>query len=155
MLASDALQYHASDLAPTARYQELATLDSRFAGKGPTLFTDFDEYSLYELRELDLGGPDFVYPPPALADAAGGYGEPVDLDRVAPGALLAYPLIITRRDPAASRAAGGLPTAAGRAPTTRCGAGGRERPPRAPTSRSRERPRNSARASQALAHGAR
>lgn len=103
VLASDALQYHSSDLAPTARYQELASLSSRFAGRGPTLFTDFDEYSMYELRDLDVGGPDFVYPPPAVAAAAGGYGDPVDLDRVSPSALLAYPLIVTRRDPAASR----------------------------------------------------
>jgi hypothetical protein len=58
---------------------------------------------MYELRDLDVGGPDFVYPPPALAAAAGGYGDPVDLNRVAPSALLAYPLIVTRRDPAASR----------------------------------------------------
>jgi len=103
VLASDALQYRASNLAPTARYEELASLNSRFAGKGPTLFTDFDEYSMYELRDLDVGGPDFVYPPAAIAAAAGGYGEPVDIDRIAPGALLAYPLIITRRDPTASR----------------------------------------------------
>ena len=102
-LASDALLYHSSDLAPTARYEELASLDSRFAGRGPTLFTDFDEYSMYELRDLDVGGPDFVYPPAAAAGAAGGYGDPVDLDRVSPSALLAYPLILTRRDPAASR----------------------------------------------------
>lgn len=103
VLASDALEYHSSDLAPTARYEELASLDSRFAGTGPTLFTDFDEYSMYELRKLDVGGPDFVYPPPALAAAAGGYGRPVELDRVAPTALLHYPLIVTRRDPVASR----------------------------------------------------
>jgi len=100
---SDAMQYHSSNLAPSARYDELASLNSRFAGRGPTLFTDFDEYALYELRDLDVGGPDFVYPPPALAAAAGGYGEPVDLDRIAPAALRSYPLIITRRDPAASR----------------------------------------------------
>jgi hypothetical protein len=103
VLASDALQYRASNLAPTARYEELASLGSRFAGKGPTLFTDFDEYSMYELRSLDVGGPNFVYPPAALAAAAGGYGEPVELDRIAPRALLAYPLIVTRRDPSASR----------------------------------------------------
>ncbi len=103
VLASDALQYHSSDLAPTARYEELSSLNARFAGKGPTLFTDFDEYSMYELRSLDVGGPDFVYPPAALAAAAGGYGDPVDLSRVPPSALLAYPLIVTRRDPAASR----------------------------------------------------
>jgi hypothetical protein len=103
VLASDAMQYHSSNLAPTARYEELASLNARFAGKAPTLFTDFDEYALYELRDLDVGGPDFAYPPAALAASAGGYGQPVQLDRVSPTALLAYPLIVTRRDPAASR----------------------------------------------------
>jgi hypothetical protein len=102
-LASDAMQYHVSNLAPTARYDELASIDSRFAGQGPTAFTDFDEWSLYELRDMDVGGPDFVYPPAALAAAAGGYGDPVDLDRIPPAALRDYPLIVTRRDPGAAR----------------------------------------------------
>ena len=102
VLASDALQYHSSNLAPTARYDELASLNSRFAGRGPTLFTDFDEYSLYELRDLDVGGPDFVYPPPALAGLARGYGQPVELDRAKPAVLRSYPLIVTRRGPTAS-----------------------------------------------------
>ncbi len=102
-IASDAMQYHVANLAPTARYEELASLGKRFAGQGPTLFTDFDEWSMYELRNLDEGGPDFVYPPAALAAAAGGYGDPVDLARVSPAALRSYPLIVTRRDPAATR----------------------------------------------------
>jgi hypothetical protein len=102
-LASDALQYRSSNLAPTARYDELASVGSRFAGRGPTLFTDFDEYSLYELRELDVGGPDFAFAPAALARAAGGYGQPVRLDRLAPATLAAYRLIVTRRDPSAAR----------------------------------------------------
>jgi hypothetical protein len=103
VLASDALQYHSSNLAPTARYEELASINARFAGTGPTLFTDFDEYALYELRDMDVGGPDFAYPPPALAGAAGGYGRPVVLDRIAPAALAAYPSIVMRRDPTAAR----------------------------------------------------
>jgi hypothetical protein len=103
VLVSDALQYHSSNLAPTARYEELASVNTRFAGRGPTLFTDFDEYSLYELRDMDIGGPDFAYPPPALAGMAGGYGQPVVLDRATPATLVAYPLIVTRRDPTTAR----------------------------------------------------
>ncbi len=102
VLASDLAQYHSASLAPTARYTELASIDERFAGRGPTLFTDFDEYSMYALRHLDVGGPDFVYPPPALGALAGGYGRPVQLDRASPDSLQDYPLIVTRRDPTAS-----------------------------------------------------
>jgi hypothetical protein len=103
VLISDALQYHASNLAPTARYRELASLNGTYAGRGPTLFTDYDEYALYELRDLDVGGPDFIYPPPKLDEVVPHNGYPVDLDRVSPAALAAYPLIIARRDPQASR----------------------------------------------------
>lgn len=103
VLASDALQYNASNLAPTARFDELASINTRYAGRGPTLFTDFDEYALYELRDLDVGGPNFVYPPPALAGAARGHGHPVLLNRIAPAKLAAYPLIVMRRDPSAVR----------------------------------------------------
>ena len=39
-------------------------------------------------------------PPPALGCGSRRvYGHPVELDRVAPAALRAYPLIVTRRDP--------------------------------------------------------
>jgi hypothetical protein len=102
VLASDLAQYHSSNLAPTARYTEMGSLNGRFAGGGPALLADFDEYALYQLRDLDVGGPDFAYPPPKLAALAGGYGQPVVLDRASPRSLSAYPLIITRRDPAAS-----------------------------------------------------
>jgi hypothetical protein len=99
-LASDATQYHSSNLAPTARYEELRSLNKRFAGRGPTLFADFDEYSMYALRDLDVSGPDFVYPPRAHG-LARGYGRPVELDRDPPQALAGYALIVTRRDPSA------------------------------------------------------
>ena len=98
---SDAMQYHSSNLAPTARYDELASLNARFAGRGPVLYADFDEYALYELRDLDVSGLDFMYPPAGLR-LMGGHGYPVDLDRVPPAALVPYPLIVTRRDPTAS-----------------------------------------------------
>jgi hypothetical protein len=97
-IASDLAQYHSSNLAPTARYEELRSLNKRFAGDGPALFTDFDEYSMYALRDLDLSGPDFVYPPRG-GGLARGYGEPVELDRDSPQALRRYRLIVARRDP--------------------------------------------------------
>jgi hypothetical protein len=103
VLVSDVLQYHGSNLAPTARYEELARVNSMFAGRGPTLFTDFDEYSLYELRDLDVGGPNFIYAPPALSRADAVYRYAVELEHLPPADLLAYPLIVTRLDPAASR----------------------------------------------------
>jgi hypothetical protein len=111
VLVSDAMQYHSSNLAPTGRYEELASLNARFAGRGPTLFTDFDEYALYQLRDMDVGGPNFIYPPTQLMDAvegsAGGldpsHGAVVALDRVPSAELRAYPLIVTRRDPTATR----------------------------------------------------
>jgi hypothetical protein len=98
---SDAMQYHSSNLAPTARYDELATVDARFAGRGPMLYGDFDEYALYQLRDLDVGGIDFMYPPAGIR-LMEGHGYPVDLDRIPPRAWLAYPLVLTRRDPTAS-----------------------------------------------------
>jgi len=103
VLASDLLQYHATDLAPTARYDELAMIGSRFAGRGPALFTDFDEYVMYELRDLDIGGPDFSYPPVGLVGIDAGHGGKVDVTRGRAADLRAYPLIITRRDPTAIR----------------------------------------------------
>jgi hypothetical protein len=103
VLASDFVQYHDSDLAPTARYDELASINSRFAGRGPALFTDFDDYALYELRNLDIGGADFSYPPVGLVGIDSGHGGKVDITRGRAAALRAYPLIITRRDPTAIR----------------------------------------------------
>ncbi|HEU0318361.1 MAG TPA: hypothetical protein VFR49_13585 [Solirubrobacteraceae bacterium] len=102
VLASDALQYRGTDLAPTARYLELSSLDGRFGG-GPTLVTDFDESSLYALRRMDVGGPDFVDRPLGLETIAPNHGDRVDLDLIPPAALAAYPLIVTGRDPSESR----------------------------------------------------
>jgi hypothetical protein len=103
VLASDALQYNATNLAPTDRYDELATINTRFAGQGPALYTDFDEYALYVLRDLDVGGPNFLYPPPALVNVAPGHGSPVYLNRITARELRPYPLIVTRIDPIEAR----------------------------------------------------
>ena len=103
VLLSDAIQYHDMPLAPTARYDEMAFLNTRFAGRGPTLFTDFDEYSLYEMRSMDIGGPDFLNVPPALLQTSKGHGHTVDLELARPAALARYPLVVTRVSPMAFR----------------------------------------------------
>jgi len=103
ILASDAAQYHYTDLAPTARYDELASIDARFAGRGPALFTDFDEYALDVLRDMDIGGPDFIYQPIGLLGIDVGHGGPINLAHVHAASLVRYPLIVTRRDPLADR----------------------------------------------------
>jgi hypothetical protein len=103
VLVSDLMQYRYSVMAPTARYEEMASLNGRFAGRGPTLFTDFDEYSLQELRSLDIGGPDFLNPPASLVDTSKGHGHTVNLELASPQALARYSLIVTRVDPLAYR----------------------------------------------------
>ena len=103
VLASDAAQYHRTDLAPTARYDELASIDARFAGRGPALFTDFDEYALDVLADMDIGGPDFIYRPIGLRGVSTGHGGQINLGHARAAALMAYPLIVTRRDPVAVR----------------------------------------------------
>ena len=87
VLASDLYQYNSTNLAPTARYDELGSLNSRFAGQGPAIFTGFDEYALYQLRDLDLTGPDFRYRPVDLAGVTMGHGHSVDLERAPPDDL--------------------------------------------------------------------
>ncbi|MHB1538301.1 MAG: carbohydrate-binding protein [Solirubrobacteraceae bacterium] len=103
VLASDLWQYHSTALAPTARYEQLAALGRRFSHGGPTLFTDFDEYSLYELRMLEVSGPDFLYAPNWLQAAAAEHGGAVNLQHLPAWRLDGYRLIVTRRDPVIGR----------------------------------------------------
>lgn len=100
---SDAMQYHGADLAPTTRYDELARIDTRFAGGGPALFTDFDEYALYLLRDVGIGAANFSFQPAELAGLATSHGARLDLDRVPLRTQRRFPLVVTRVDPTASR----------------------------------------------------
>jgi len=103
VFVSDLWQYHDSNMAPLARYQELADINTRFAGQGPTLVTDFDEYSIYVLRNLNVSGPDFSAHPAALDSLSVHHGSPVYLNKATPAQLRPYKLILTRRDPSLVR----------------------------------------------------
>jgi hypothetical protein len=108
VLASDAMLYHGTNLAPTARYQELQAINNRFAGDGPTLTPDFDEYSLYLLRNVGPDGPGLAYTAyfNFVAGASQGYGHSYDLDQLALSSVEQFPMIVMRRSPAWSRPPG-------------------------------------------------
>ena len=105
VLGSDALLYHGTNLAPTARFTELKTIGERFAGQGPTLAPDFEEYDLYLLRKMDVDIPGVAYPGPFsyVAGAVREYGRSYDLDSLALGSVERFETIVMRRSPAWSR----------------------------------------------------
>ena len=56
MLASNALIYHDVSLAPRDRLAELDTVAERTAGRGPVLYTEFEEFAKHFLRDSDPVG---------------------------------------------------------------------------------------------------
>jgi hypothetical protein len=106
VLASDALLYHQTRLAPSARYRELASIGERFAGQGPVLRPDFDDYALWFLRRMRPQGAGDFHPPTPLVPAPGvssGYGISLRLDQLAPAYVERFPLVLVQRSPFESR----------------------------------------------------
>jgi hypothetical protein len=103
ILLSNAFQYHDTNLLPTDRYEELLHIGERYAGTGPTLTPDFDEYALYALREMTPDGPGFAYKNERLLVLRDGtfpaLGYSYDLDRLPEWAVPEYPMIVARRTP--------------------------------------------------------
>lgn len=105
ILLSDGLLYHGTNLAPSQRYDELETIDARFAHQRPTLAPDFDEYVLPLLSEMEVDSPGLAYAGPF--DFAGGvgrmYGHSYDLDTIALSSVERFRTIVMRRSPGWSR----------------------------------------------------
>jgi hypothetical protein len=119
VLLSDASLYHATGLAPTQRFDELRQIGERYAGVVPTaeriddqrvtLVPDFDEYSLYLLREMapDSPGNARRLVPWALRDGNGiGYGQTVDVDALQQDGVQRADAIVVRRSGFKSRPPG-------------------------------------------------
>jgi hypothetical protein len=108
VLGSDALAYHATGLAPTERYTELGAIGQRFAGQGPTLLTDFDEYDTYLLRHSQVDGPGFAHHGAILLTGGAGplYGHSYDVDQLTQQSVQRFSLIVMRRSPSWSRPPG-------------------------------------------------
>lgn len=108
VLASDALAYHATNMAPTGRFQELGSIEQRFAGRGPTLLPDFDEYALYVLRRLDVDSPGYSGDMRGQFAIPGGpmYGRSYDPDQLSSFDVQGYNLVVMRKSPIWSRPPG-------------------------------------------------
>ena len=107
IVVSNAFTYHDTNLAPTDRYDELVAIGERFAGDGPTLTPEFDEFAMYALSEMAPDGPGNAQRTQRLAllrDGSGpGYGASYDLDELPTAAVQEYSTIVMRRRPDTSR----------------------------------------------------
>ncbi len=109
VLASDAFLYHYTTMAPPDRFEELRKVGERYAGDGPTMVVDFDEYALYLLRDMDPDGPgnSRQIQPWRMRDGSfTGYGQTYDLDALDPRPIEAMGAIVMRRSPFQSRPTG-------------------------------------------------
>lgn len=107
VLAGNALQYRNASLAPYERLAELERIAERFEDDGPALLPMYEELAEYLLREVPAVG--LVNPLEegfALREAVAEGDEIAfarDLDAFVLEELERYRLVVTRRDPTASR----------------------------------------------------
>ena len=106
LLASNALAYRIALVAPQDRLDELAEIDERFAGQGPLLVNEYEEYTKHFMRESRGSDPYEGWSAgraqlrdPSLPIARQAY----DLDALTDEFVQRWPLIAVRRSPVASR----------------------------------------------------
>jgi hypothetical protein len=107
VLAGSALLYHNTTLAPYERLHNLEAIGGRFAGQGPTLTPDFEEYAEYYLRDDDqtsmVNGPTLGVRVGVNREAEPGGIFEYDLDEFSLSWLEGFHTIVMRRDPLSSR----------------------------------------------------
>jgi hypothetical protein len=107
VLAGTALLYHDTTLAPYERLHDLEYIGKRFAGQGPTLTPDFEEYAEYYLRDDDqdsmVNGPRLELRSDVDRATAPGGTWAYDLDEYPLGFVESFRTIVMRRNPLASR----------------------------------------------------
>jgi hypothetical protein len=107
VLAGNALLYHDTTLAPYARLHNLEYIGERFAGQGPTLTPDFEEYAEYYLRDDDqtsmVNGPTLGLRPGVNRAAEAGGIFAYDLNEFSLSWVESFRTIVMRRNPLASR----------------------------------------------------
>jgi hypothetical protein len=105
VLYGNALQYRHTPVSDYPRFVDLKRINATFAGQGPTLFPNFDEYAEYLLRDARASG--LVNPWRSIMTynrtATPGLQTVRDTDEYDQHFLQGFRLIVRRRDPTASR----------------------------------------------------
>ncbi|MGA7704930.1 MAG: hypothetical protein WB998_08555, partial [Solirubrobacteraceae bacterium] len=105
ILASDLLAYNHDRVAPTARMEAIRQTGDHFAGRGLVLWNEFEEFAKYFARAAKISVPFEALTPQQveLRHPTYFYGHYFDLDEELLSFIERYPIIVTRRSPAASR----------------------------------------------------
>jgi hypothetical protein len=103
--ASDLLAYSHDRVAPTTRIAAIQQTGDHFRGEGLVLWNEFEEYAKYFGRAARISVPFETLTPHQvqLRRPAFFYGHYFDLDEELLSFVESYPIIVTRRSPAASR----------------------------------------------------
>ena len=109
MLASNAFVYHDASLAPRERLAELDTVAERTAGRGPVLYTEFEEFAKHFLRDSDPVGASEAFTVSGLTPltrdgAAPRFGYPIDLSELRLEDIQRFPVLVVRRGPSGASA---------------------------------------------------
>jgi hypothetical protein len=105
ILASDGFAYGHDQVAPTARIEAIQQTGDHFAGQGPVLWNEFEEYAKFFARAARISVPFEAITPQQvkLRSPTYFYGHYFDLDEELLSFVEGYPIIVTRRSPTASR----------------------------------------------------
>ncbi len=105
ILASDLLAYNHDRVAPTAQMEAIRQTGDHFAGRGLVLWNEFQEFAKYFARAAKISVPFEALTPQQveLRNPTYFYGHYFDLDEELLSFVEKYPIVVTRRSPAASR----------------------------------------------------
>jgi hypothetical protein len=103
--ASDILAYGYDRVAPSARMEAVREVGEHFAGQGPVEWNEFEEYAKVLADKALISAPFEALTPAQVQLRAPTYfyGHYFDLDQELLSFVERYPVIVTRRSPAASR----------------------------------------------------
>ena len=108
VLASNAMIYREVSLSPHDRLEELSDVGDRVAGGGPVLYTEFEEFAKYFLRDGEPVGASEALEVPGLSPlnvdgTRPTFGEEADLARLRPEDVRRFSALVRRRSPTSQR----------------------------------------------------